>query len=222
LGVISTLATASATVPPLDPGAKQARDELLRELSKPEYQNGKANWAGLIINWIQDWLSSLQIGLGLAGLSIIGWAIVLGIVIIALVIAFLVFGLPRLNRRSRVTGALFGDEDVRDSNTLRDAAERAASAGDFATAIAEEFRAIARGISERGVLSTFPGTTATGFARNAGASFPASATELRAAAMSFDAVRYLGRSGSEAEWIAVRALERTLRAAKPRSALVPA
>ncbi len=51
---------------------------------------------------------------------------------------------------------------------LRDPARarpRAAEAGDFATAIAEMFRALARGLSERTIVMTSPGTTAHGFAR---------------------------------------------------------
>jgi hypothetical protein len=99
--------------------------------------------------------------------------------------------------------------------TLRRAAERAAASGDFATAIAEAFRAIARGLSERTVLTTFPGTTADGFARQAAASFPESADALRAAADSFDGVRYLGAPGSDAEWLSIAALERELRSARP-------
>jgi hypothetical protein len=220
--MILGLAAASSTAPPLDPTAKQARDELLRELSKPEYQSGKANWAAQIIKWFQDWIDSLQIGRGAASLSLLGWVILLVIVLIALVIAFLIFGVPRLNRRRSVSGALFGADDSRSSTALRAAAEKAAADGDYVTAIAEEFRAIARGLSERSVISTFPGTTATGFARQAAESFPSSAAELGTAAVSFDDVRYLGRLGSEAEWMSVRALERSLRDAKPRSELVPA
>jgi hypothetical protein len=56
-------------------------------------------------------------------------------VIAALIVGFILFGVPRLNQRSKSLGALFGDEDDRDSTTLRRAAERAAAAGDYTIAI---------------------------------------------------------------------------------------
>ncbi|MCU1599098.1 MAG: hypothetical protein JWQ47_2837 [Glaciihabitans sp.] len=206
----------SATAPPLDPTAQQARQQLLNELSKPEYAQAKPTLWDDFLKWLENLLNGLrpQSNLGITGFNL-GPALIILLVLAALVVAFLVFGVPRLNRRSRAVGALFGDDDERDSVTLRRAAERAAASGDFATAIAEAFRSIARGLSERTVVSTFPGTTADGFARQAAASFPASADALRVAADSFDGVRYLGAPGSEQQWLAIAALERELRSAKP-------
>jgi hypothetical protein len=204
----------AALTPPLDPPAGQARELLLRELSKPEYQTSKSNFFQQLATWIADWFMSLHFGGG-GGFPAIGYLIIAIVVAVALVVAFLVFGLPRLNRRSALTGALFGDEDARSSDALRAAAEGAAANGDYTAAIAEEFRAIARGLAERSVIGMFPGTTATEFAREAGRAFTASADGLERAARSFDGVRYLGRRGTEAEWRAVAALEREIRASKP-------
>ena len=151
----------SATAPPLDPTAQQARQQLLNELSKPGYAQANPTLWDDFIKWLENLLNGLQPkgNLGAAGFNL-GPAFIILIVLAALVVAFLVFGVPRLNRKSKAVGALFGDDDERDSVTLRRAAERAAASGDYATAIAEAFRSIARGLSERTVMTTFPGTTA--------------------------------------------------------------
>jgi hypothetical protein len=209
--------------PPLDPSAQEARELLLRELSKPEYQTSKPNGVGQIIQAISDWWNSLQIGtVPGAGFPLFGYLVIGAVIVIALVLAFLLFGLPRLNRRSGTTGSLFGDDDTRDSVALREAAQRAAAIGDYDTAIEEQFRSIARAMAERGITTTFPGTTATGFANKASASFTAFGTEFAAAAAAFDGVRYLGRRGTEGEWMQVSALDRDVRASRPVLAAVVA
>jgi hypothetical protein len=204
----------SPSAPPLDPNSAEARQQLAHELAKAGYQSAKPTLIQLIEKALSDWFASIR-PFGVAGVGDSLGLVIVILLIAALAVGFLIFGVPRLNRRARSVGSLFGDEDERDSVTLRRAAEAAAAAGDYATAIAEEFRAIARGLSERTVVVTFPGTTAHGFAERAALSFPASSAALRAAADSFDGVRYLSASGSEAEWLAVSALERALRAAKP-------
>jgi hypothetical protein len=166
---------------------------------------------------LSDWFNSLfnRIQGGFVGGPALIIVIVAVLVVAAIVVGFFVFGAPRLNRRSAGTGAVFGDEDDRDSSALLRAAERAASAGDFATAIEEGFRALARGLSERLVVTTFPGTTAHGFALEAAEAFPDSRGDLASAANTFDGVRYLGASGTEANWLAIRTLEADLRASRP-------
>jgi hypothetical protein len=208
---------ASATAPPLDPTALEAHDQLLHELSNPIYQAAQPTLLQIIQKFLSDWFNSLNpSGVpGLSGLGSLGSLAIIVVVLAALVVAFLVFGVPRLNRRSRSVGSLFGDEDERDSEALRRAADAAAAAGDYATAIAEQFRSIARGLAERTILTTFPGTTAHGFAEQAANPFPASSADLRAAANAFDRVRYLGLPGTEQEWSAVRRLGDELRTAKP-------
>ena len=121
----------------------------------------------------------------------------------------------QLEHVARERGELFGDDDERDSGALRRAATRAAEAGDFATAIAEMFRALARGLSERTIVTTSPGTTAHGFVRQAATAFPDAAARLASAADDFDRVRYLGVTGTAEQWQAMSALERELRSATP-------
>jgi hypothetical protein len=212
-GALASVAALAAHVP-IDPDSQEARQWLVDELSKPEYRAAQPTWFDLLASAISDWLSSLTTSAG-GGPPGIGTLVVVLIVAILLVVAFLVFGLPRLNRRSTVGGVLFGDDDTRDAAAMRAAARLAAADGEYSRAIAEMFRAIARGLAERTVVSTMPGTTAHDFALRAAGAFPASAAPLAEAASAFDDVRYLGRDGSREQYERVAALEAELRTARP-------
>ncbi len=209
---------------PVDPDAPEAREWLLDELSKQPYQAAQPTFIDRLAQQVLQWLGDLidwLTGNGTAGpqtdVPVWLFAILIPLAIILLV-AFLLYGLPRLNRRSSVTGALFGDDDARDAASMRRAAERAAAAGDYTTAIAELFRSIARGLAERTLVATFPGTTAREFSRRAAVVFPAEAERVTAAARDFDGVRYLDREGTAEQWAAMVALEQKLRSARPAAA----
>jgi hypothetical protein len=204
---------------PVVPDQPEGQDWVIQELSKPQYQAARPTLWDQILDAILNWLGSFQIG-GVQGPPAFGLGIVILLVVAALVVAILVFGLPRLNRRSKVAGAIFGEDDLRTAAQLRDVAARAAAAGDWATAITELFRSIAKNLAEREMLITFPGTTAREFGARGGRLFPAHAADLASAAASFDGVRYLGAAGSREEYERVDRLERAIRAAKP--ALDPA
>lgn len=206
---------------PVEPEPPIATEWLINELSKPVYQAAKPTLLDIIAKSIQDWLESLQFG-DAQGPPALGLALLAALVVIALVVAFLIFGMPRLNRRSSVSGALFGDDDSRSADAIRRAAERAADSGDYAVAIAEMFRAIARGLAERTILSTSPGTTAREFAELAAAEFAELRSELVDAARSFDEVRYLDRAGTAAQYARLATLEAALRASRPQLNTVPA
>jgi hypothetical protein len=202
---------------PVDPDSPEARRWLLEELSKPAYQSAQPSPFDQLVQPIQDWINSLINGLGsvrIPGIGNLLGIVVIAIVIVLLVVAFLVFGLPRISRRSSVGGALFAEHDTRDAATMRRDADRAAASGDYTAAIAELFRALARSLDERTLVSTFPGSTASDLATRAGQVFPDAASRLRRAAASFDGVRYLGTPGTAAEWEQLVALERELRTAR--------
>ncbi|WP_411701237.1 DUF4129 domain-containing protein [Conyzicola sp.] len=206
---------------PVDPDAEQARQWLIDELAKPDYRAAQPTWFDRLSAAIGDWFASLRFG-GIDGGPNLGALLVILVVVAALVVAYLVFGLPRLARKSGVTGDLFGDADDRDSTAIRAAAEAAAAAGDFELAIAEIFRSTARSLAERTVVTTSPGTTAHDFAMRAAAAFPDFSAALTTAAVSFDGVRYLGRSGTRTEYDAMARLDSGLRAAKPQLQAVTA
>lgn len=206
---------------PVDPEPPEAKQWLVDELSKPQYQAAKPTLFDQIAKAISDWFASLQIG-SVEGPPAFGFGVLLVLVVAAIVVAFLIFGVPRLNRRSRVAGELFGEDDDRSSADMRGDASAAASRGDYATAIAELFRALARGLAERTIVTVTPGTTARGFAGRAGVTFPLAADRLMAAADAFDGVRYLGHAGSAEEYERLVVLEAELRTARPAQEPVPA
>lgn len=204
---------------PVDPDAPEAHQWIVDELSKPEYQAAKPSALDLVAQQILNAISDLLDWLSRAGASdsggpgSLGFLAVLIPIAILVVLAFLIYGLPRINRRSTVTGTLFGEDETRDSATMRRDAERAAAGGDYTLAIAELFRSIARRLAERTLVSSYPGTTAGDFARRAGEALPGSAADLMRAAGDFDAVRYLGRAGTREQWDAMVALEIRVRSA---------
>ncbi|MFT4124284.1 MAG: DUF4129 domain-containing protein, partial [Microbacteriaceae bacterium] len=197
-----------ADAPPLQPDAEDARRQLLDELAGSEYLQAQPSWFDRFAAWLRDLLGALVSGTS-GGSPGLGALVLLGLLLAVLVAAVLLFGRPRLGRRSALAGAagpLFGAQDDRDSERMRRAAAAAAAAGDLGLAVAELFRAIARSAAERGVVDVFPGTTAQGFAARAGRAVPTAATLLAASARDFDAVRYLGRAGSAEQY---RRMQRT-------------
>jgi hypothetical protein len=206
---------------PVDPDPDQAREWLRDELGRgdaptPASPEPPSWWQDFV-----DWLRRLFAGgdpgsdpdAGTGGT--IGLVVAVVLVVALLVAAFAIFGLPRLRRRSRVAGDLFGEEDDRSSSAIRTEAQRAADAGDYTTAVIELFRSLARDLAERGIVLTFPGTTARDFARRTGAVFPAAADGLGEAAVVFDDLRYLGAIGTREQWERMSALDAELRRARP-------
>ena len=206
---------------PVEPLPPEAKQWLIDELSKPQYQAAKPTLFDQISKAIADWFGSLQVG-DAQGPPAIGYTVIIALVVAGLVVAFLIYGRPRVNRRSSVVGELFGESDDRSAADMRAAAAVAASRGDYATATAELFRAIARGLAERSIVSVTPGTTAHGFAMQAAKTFPDFGTRLGDAATAFDEVRYLDHPGSVGAYESLVALESDLRAARPRLDAVPA
>ncbi len=207
----AVIARAAPGDAPLDPDAEQARDWVLRELSDPAYAAAQPTWWDLLTRSVWDWLQSLTVPGG-DGVPTLAIAVLGGVIAAAIVVALLVFGVPRVNRRSARAGALFGEDDPRDARTLRRASERAAAEGRWADATADAFRAVARGLAERTLVTTMPGTTAHAFGRDAGAVFPDEAGALARAADDFDAVRYLGAPGSREAYERIAALDGRLQA----------
>jgi hypothetical protein len=180
---------------PVDPSAPDARELLLRELTDPEYQAAQPTLLDLIGRAISDWLQSLVAPTGGALDGLVPLVVVV-LLVVGIVVAFLVWGVPRINRRSRADDGLFGADERRSAAQLRSAAAEAAARGDHTTASLDAFRALARGLQERTVVTMLPGTTAHEFAGQASAAFPDLSHAITAAADGFDAVRYAGASGT--------------------------
>lgn len=205
---------------PVVPDAPEARRWLLEELSRPEYREAEPTAFDLAAQAVRDWLAALLSGgTGLPGPVLA--AIAVGLVVVLVVVGLLVFGVPRLRRRRAATTPLFEDNDTRSLAELRRAAEAAAAAGRHDLAIEERFRAIVRALVDRELVRVHPGTTAHGFARSAAEAFPAEGDRIESAAAAFDAVRYLGRTGTADDVRELAALDAALEAASPASRVEP-
>jgi hypothetical protein len=207
--------------PPVTPNGPTAQSWLLKELAKGAYRASQPTWFDRAATAIRNWLDSLVPNSG-PSIPDLGPIVIVVAGAVVVIIAFLVFGLPRLNRRSAVHGELFGEDDQRSAAQILSAARSAASTGNYALAIVEGLRSIARSLSERTLVTMFPGTTAQDFARHAGALFPKYASALEQTATSFDGVRYLDEPGTEKQWREIEALARDLRTASPANQLVDA
>lgn len=199
---------------PVDPSVPDARELLLRELADPEYQAAQPTLLDIIGQAISDWLSSLVAPTGgpLDGLVPVVATV---LIVVAIVVAFLVWGVPRLNRRSRADDALFGADERRSAAELRRDAAAAAARGDHTAAVLDAFRALARGLQERTVVTMLPGTTAHEFSGHASSAFPDLGHAFATAADGFDSVRYAGAAGSPELYRSITDLDATVARRSP-------
>ncbi|MFF2052746.1 DUF4129 domain-containing protein [Leifsonia sp. NPDC058194] len=200
---------------PVDPTGPQGQEWIRGELAKPEYQAAKPTWFDIASKAVQDWIDSL-----LRGPTGDAWPVLLLVVVLVIValivVAFVIFGRPRVNRRSALDRRpVFGADDARSADELRRSAQAAANGGDWVLAIEEQFRAIAVGLDERTLVTVTPGTTATHFAAAAAEVLPNERHSLTDASRAFDAVRYLDRPGTAAAYQQLVALDQRLLEARP-------
>ena len=199
---------------PVAPDSDQATGWLINELSKAPYQAARPTLFDRASKAFTDWLDSLTVGDGDWAPTVL-YAVLIVLVAAAIIAAIVVYGLPRLNRKSRHDDLLFGEAEYRTAAQLRDAAEQAAAREDFTNAIADMFRSIARGLAERTLVSMTPGTTAHGFAVQATHVLPDHRVELENSADIFDLVRYARKPATRQQYEQLRALEARVRVAKP-------
>lgn len=198
---------------PVRPDGGTARQWLLDELAKPAYQAAQPTPFDRAVQAFLAWFTGLfDVGRTTTPPLLLGVALL--IVVVVLVLALLLFGLPRRNRRSAVQ-ALFGEDDRRTAEQMRQAARSAMAAGDWSAAVLERFRAVARALDERTLVSVFPGTTATAFTRSAARVFPDEIADLEAAAALFDEVRYAGSAATQEDALSIAALDDRLESATP-------
>jgi hypothetical protein len=197
-----------ATVP-VDPSREQARGWAVDELSRREYQ---ANQPGLVergIRWLLDQLDHVHLR-GNPGPSL---ALGITVVLLAAVIGYAIWRAGGLGRQARRPSddALFAGQGPLLPAEHRAAADRAAAAQDWNTAVLERFRAVVRELEERTVLVPQPGRTADEAARAGGHQLPDLAAALAAGARTFDDVRYGDRPGTAQGDAQLRALDTAVR-----------
>ncbi len=150
-----------------------------------------------------------------------GWGpavlVVLGVLVVAaIVVGILIWGRPRASvRAAPAARALFDDDDTRSADELRAEAEAAAQRDAWDDAVVLRFRAVARGLAERGLVDPPPGATVRAFARAASDALPALSAGLEAAATTFDDVRYLRRPGTRERYALIVDLDDAAVRARP-------
>jgi hypothetical protein len=201
----------------LDPTRDEARRWAIEELSHGEYRRNRPGLVAQALEWLSDqvqrWLDSLPGG------NPSWWALSLGLLLAATgaVIGYAVWragGVGRLGG-ARGSGSVFTDQAPRSAAEHRAAADDAEAAGDWQRAVVERFRAIARDLEERTVLTPRPGWTADEVAREAGTVLPALREPLLGAAHTFDAIRYGGRVATPEHVTRLREVDAAVRAAHP-------
>jgi Domain of unknown function (DUF4129) len=190
----------------IDIDREAAHDAAQRELSKPIYP--KASLTQRFSDWIDEWIYRLTA----KGSSVPGGWFTIALLLIILAVAVIVA--VRIARRTMRTsrGAdyrLFGSAEL-SAAEHRAIAQRYAAQGDWAAAIRQRLRAIARQLEETGVLAPVPGLTANELARDAGRVLPNLASELVRAASSFNDVTYGERPGTESAYRQIADLDERL------------
>lgn len=194
----------------LDPTPPQARDWLRQELQGPEY---RSPWLDSVLRWFTDQIRKLFEGASqLAGLSPL-----ITVLIALVVIALLVWVLPRVRRERRVAGSDWAvlDDVTVTARHYRDQAAQALRDGRYDDAVLDGFRAIAKDMSDRGVLEDAPGRTAHEVSLALASPFPDHADRLALAADLFDSVRYGHRRASPHQAVQIQELDAELVASHP-------
>jgi hypothetical protein len=169
----------------LSPTPAQARSWLKQELQGADYQSP---WLDSLGRWISDLVAKILHDAG----QVAGLSPAITVLIAAAVIALLAWVLPTV-RRDRSAAAIQGAvlDDVRISPRLyRDLAAQALSDGRYEEAVVNGFRAIAKDMSDRGVLDDSPGRTAHEVSLALTSPFPELGERLVRAGDLFDSVRY--------------------------------
>lgn len=198
---------------PVDIGRDEAANAAARELSRAVYQPGQEPLLTRVGRWLLAQLVRLVERVGdFSPGGYVGLLIILVVVLAVVVLVRMRTG--PLAARSHHEPLLAGS--VRTAAEHRAAADRFAAAGDWAQAIRERMRAVARELEEQGTLEPRPGRTADELARDAAVLLPAVAEGLSAAVRIFDEVWYGERPADVGAYQVVVAADRqTVQVARP-------
>jgi len=198
---------------PVDPDAATAQRWARAELADPVYHQSPS-LLELLLDWLWEQLAQAQQALTAFDARTAAVLAAAG-VLLAGVVALVVAGpVGRARRGRRASVDVFGD-DARSAAELRASADAAASAGDWAAAVLDRFRAILRSLEDRTLLDPRPGRTAHEATEVAGGRLPQHAAELRRAGRLFDDVCYGDTVPDAADDASLRELDTSLRTARP-------
>jgi hypothetical protein len=206
-------------------GPDEARERILEELSKAEYDDSPG-FVAWLLGTIEDWLNSLMVGIDGSSAS---QAVIVVLVVLALVaVVVLVLRRTGMLRRSPslAVEAALDAEPVLSAEELRGAARTAIDAGRVDDGTVLALRALVRDLEERTLLDVATGMTAHEAAQRATASFPDLRGRLQRGADAFDTAAYSVRSAGPkqaedllrlAEYIAETAPDLAASAPQPAS-----
>jgi hypothetical protein len=198
---------------PVTISSGDARDAAGRELTDPAYQASQPSVFLRVLRWLGDRIGDL---LGVASRVVPGGPA--GLVVLALLAVLVVVAVRlrvgRVRRGHRSTSTPF-DDRPRSASEYRVAAEQAFARGDLDEAVRDRFRAMVRGLEQRGVLQERVGRTVDEAAEEAGTRLPGQTAALRRAARIFDDTFYGGRPATEADYQNLVGIEATLADQRP-------
>jgi len=171
---------------PVDPDRQQARQWVVEELSRKEYQDARPSLIERALEWVQDRFDDIRPGFG----SPVQLTVTVLAVLLVAAVAFAIWRSGGIRRQFRRRDPAVLPSYVTTAADHRTAADRHAQAGQWADAVLERFRALARELAERALVPASPGATATEVARAGGHALPELAGDLRTAARHFDDVCY--------------------------------
>lgn len=199
--------------PPLDPSGEEGRRLLREELEKLPYQERRS-----ILDVISEWLTDRLAGATGPSAGLFSQVVMLALV--AALTALVIYAVTRIRVSNRRRGSATDDDIVVDrtipSEEYRRRAREAEARGDHSAALLDWFRALVRSGDERALLGDSPGRTAHELVGLLSRRFPDEATTLRQAGLSFDDVRYGGRSATPAQSSGMRELDARLAKARPQ------
>ena len=177
-------------------GPDEARERILEELSKAEYDDSPG-FVAWLLGVIDDWLTGLLDGIDGSSTS---QAVIAVLVVLALaLVVVLVLRRTGMLRRSPslAVDAALDAEPVLSGEELRGASRAAIDAGrsDDGTVLA--LRALVRDLEERTLLDVATGMTAHEAAHRAAAAFPDLRGRLQRGADAFDTAAYSVRSAGQ-------------------------
>ncbi|HST86478.1 MAG TPA: DUF4129 domain-containing protein [Kineosporiaceae bacterium] len=200
---------------PVHPDRGTAQDWAVQELARREYQEAKPSLAERVLQWVVDQIGKLNFDAGAPP----ELALLLIAFVVGAVVTYAVYSSGGLHSTARRKGGRVLPERHTTAADHRAAAQRHADAEEWGPAVVERFRAIARELEERALLSPQPGRTAREVARDGGKALPELASDLLVAAHHFDDVSYGHLSTDRRADQALRDLDERLRAARTVPAL---
>ncbi|MDO4791457.1 MAG: hypothetical protein Q3999_03120 [Buchananella hordeovulneris] len=174
--------------PPLVPDPDAARKLAEDELAHPIYHQSESLLRRFVM-WLEELLAEVNRNGTLFNVPLwLAWIMIALLIVGLALVVYYSRRFTRATQRARASSELF--QDSRPAAELRQAADRAASRGDWKTAVLERFRSIIRELDERLIIEEFPGLTAHEAASVAGTSVPQLRGPFDTAGKLFDDVIY--------------------------------